>query len=109
MTKYRNCPNCAAPYDVNKSRCPYCGTAYFDMSIIDFDSHEAFYLKIKVNGMTITQLVVPEACGITTSSDTNYSVDCDGRKRVAKTSVNVFTNVEFHAVQDINGVLATIE
>ena len=46
----RNCPNCAAPYDVNLNKCPYCGTNYFDISCIDIDSFEPFYLKLKKGG-----------------------------------------------------------
>jgi len=34
MAEYRNCPNCAAPYDVKLNTCPYCGTSYFDMAAV---------------------------------------------------------------------------
>ena len=59
----RNCPNCAAPYNIELNKCPYCGTSYYDLSALDFTTREPFYLKIKteMNGMTcyITQLVCP--------------------------------------------------
>lgn len=59
----RNCPNCGAPYDVKLNKCPYCGTSYYDLSALDIDAQEPFYLKIKsnINGMPcyITQLVRP--------------------------------------------------
>ena len=42
-----NCPNCGAPYDAKLTKCPYCGTNYFDLSFIDMDSTEPFYIKIK--------------------------------------------------------------
>lgn len=42
-----NCPNCGAPYDAQLTKCPYCGTNYFDLSFIDMDSTEPFYIKIK--------------------------------------------------------------
>jgi len=45
--KKRNCPNCAAPYDVDLNKCPYCGTSYYDLSALDLASSEPFYLKIK--------------------------------------------------------------
>lgn len=59
----RNCPNCGAPYDIELNKCPYCGTSYYDLSALDIDAQEPFYLKIKsnINGMPcyITQLVRP--------------------------------------------------
>lgn len=59
----RNCPNCGAPYDVKLNKCPYCGTSYYDLSALDIDAQEPFYLKIKsvINGKPcyITQLVRP--------------------------------------------------
>ena len=69
MGNHKNCPNCAAPYDLAENRCPYCGTAYFDMSTVDFDNREPFYLKIKVNGYMITQLVVPETCAFSSEEE----------------------------------------
>lgn len=45
--KGRNCPNCGAPLDSAVCKCSYCGTSYFDISAIDADSGEPFYLKIR--------------------------------------------------------------
>ena len=61
MENHKNCPNCAAPYDPALVRCPYCGTAYFDMSVIDFDHYEPFFLTIRTHGYIITQLVRPKS------------------------------------------------
>lgn len=59
----KNCPNCGAPYDVELNKCPYCGTSYFDMSAIDMETHEPFFLKIRtqVGGAPacITAKVIP--------------------------------------------------
>lgn len=44
----RNCPNCAAPYNIELNKCPYCGTSYYDLSALDLTAREPFYLKIKV-------------------------------------------------------------
>lgn len=61
--KSKNCPNCGAVYEPEKNKCPYCGTSYYDMSALNFESSEPFYLKIKthINGKSayITQLVKP--------------------------------------------------
>lgn len=100
----RNCPNCAAPYEINLNKCPYCGTSYYDMSALDFSTHEPFYLKIKteMNGMPcyITQLVRPTA-GISMefSSETVECRDGYGTVRGTFTSNNTLTtNISFQAV-----------
>lgn len=67
--KQTNCLNCGAPYYVELNKCPYCGTNYFDLSFIDFDATEPFYIKIKktlrysqkTTPVIITLRVLPEA------------------------------------------------
>ena len=55
MSENRNCPNCGVPYDVGLSKCPYCGTSYFDLSCLQIDG-DPFYLKIRTtDGLVITQ------------------------------------------------------
>jgi len=98
MMKHRNCPNCAAPYDIELSRCPYCGTAYFDLSVIDIDAHEPFFLKMKANGLLITQLVVPMAASIENRMDQCYVEDSIGNRLAVFTrSVDMTTNLELQA------------
>ena len=66
----KNCPNCAAPYDVGLNKCPYCGTSYFDLSAIDICNEEPLYLKIKSGNVTYTsKVVVKEDASITISKD----------------------------------------
>lgn len=107
----KNCPNCGAPYDVTLNKCPYCGTSYFDMSALDFNDREPFYLKIRYGDMTITQLVRPCFNDITLdySSDT---VDVVGRwgKSICRytTNYNLKTNISFEAVLDNEGHLCTL-
>lgn len=56
----RNCPNCGAPYDADLSKCPYCGTSYFDMSCIDIGEQRPFYLKLRYGDYILTAKVVAE-------------------------------------------------
>lgn len=106
----RNCPNCAAPYDVLLNKCPYCGTSYFDMSAIDIDSHEPFYLKIKSHGLYVTQLVVPNSANIEMRSDDVYVMGGSGRQIGAfRTGVSLDTNITFTAVHNGNNEMAYIE
>ena len=45
----RNCPNCGAPLESDVCKCPYCSTSYFDISAINLDASEPFYLKVRTN------------------------------------------------------------
>ena len=100
----RNCPNCAAPYDVDLNKCPYCGTSYYDLSALDFTTNEPFYLKIKteMNGMPcyITQLVRQKAdMSIDFSSETVDVYGIFGEPITTFTkSHTMTTNISFEAV-----------
>ena len=114
--KQRNCPNCAAPYDMELNKCPYCGTSYYDLSALDFTMHEPFYLKIKttMNGMPcyITQLVRPTAdISMEFSSETVDAYDVFGNNICTFTRSNTLTtNISFEAVASTtNKHLCTIE
>ena len=111
MATHKNCPNCAAPYDPALSKCPYCGTIYFDMSVIDFDTREPFWLKIRVNGAEITQYVWPEMGSIEVSADSYMAYGDLGNGVVAwhSTPPNVTTDISFHAMPtpDAN-IMATV-
>lgn len=109
----RNCPNCAAPYDVQLNKCPYCGTSYYDMSGIDFEDGTPFYLKIKtnINGqpMYITQLVKPRLESIEVTSDSTYAYDIlEQRFHNFVSNRGLTTNISFEGISDKNGELMTI-
>lgn len=46
MSKTRNCPNCGAVIDVERNKCQYCGTSYYDLSCMSLN--EPFYLQLNV-------------------------------------------------------------
>lgn len=110
----KNCPNCAAPYDVELHKCPYCGTSYYDMSALDFESGEPIFLKIKTRmgdkTVYLTQKVVPRLGDITFSDTT---CDITGRSgEVIRTIVSgksINTNVEFLAIPMKNDHMIEIE
>lgn len=109
----RNCPNCGAPYEVDKNKCPYCSTSYYDMSAIDFESGEPFYLKIKTkwNGQDvyITQLVRPILNTIEVTTDTTDYIGKYGEKLHSYVSNReLTTNVGFIGIPDKNGNLMTM-
>lgn len=101
----KNCPNCAAPYDVSLNKCPYCGTSYFDMSCIDINSLEPFYLKIKSGNVTYTsKVVVKKDVSITISEDVVDVVNKYGDKvgRVV-TGKSVDIDIGFKSIADRKG------
>ena len=97
-----NCPNCGAPISADNNKCPYCNTSYFDLSSIDINNNEPFYLKIRMGKMTLTQLVrvLP---GLSINFESNSCSMCDslGNKLYEfTTSNNMFTNLNFEAIVD---------
>ena len=97
----RNCPNCAAPYDVGLNKCPYCGTSYFDMSCIDINSLEPFYLKLKMGDMTVTSKVVatPNSAIEVSADYTNFELG-DGNVYRVMTSRHADFDLHFTTVRD---------
>ena len=70
--KNRNCPNCGGEIEYDKSKCPYCGTSYFDISCFTVDD-EPFFLKIKVGDKTYTAKVFMKNATITHPNDNVYT------------------------------------
>lgn len=95
-----NCPNCGAPYETLQYKCPYCGTLYLDLSMINFDEREPFFLTIKKDGMLLTQKVVPETATFESYSDNVYVTGGlnDRKLAVFTTGIRNETNIQFIAV-----------
>lgn len=112
----RNCPNCAAPYDVALSKCPYCGTSYFDLSAIDLTGGEPIYLKMKIKlgnkDCVITQLVKPSCdVSITYEYDSSYAYGGLGNNKLInfKNSQILKTYLNFESIPDKKNNLMTFE
>ena len=97
--KNRNCCNCGAPLELGNYRCSYCNTLYLDLSMINFDSNEPFFLTIKKDNQLITQKVRPQTAEFEITNDTVYAQDAHGHKLIAfQNSANVETNIQFIAM-----------
>lgn len=112
--RQKNCPNCGAPYDINLNTCPYCKTSYFDMSCINIDDREPFYLKLKINGMVFTSKVIADPnMSIEVRTDDVSAVDTSGNILLRKTvSKNVGIDMRFYSVseyKDGTAILYTVE
>lgn len=105
----KNCPNCGAPFELNEYKCPYCGTLYLDLSMIDFDTCEPFYLFIKKEGYLITQKVKPYAASLESTCEQVFAINSNGTKLSSFISnKRLETNVQFLAIPDNNNSLCTI-
>ena len=106
----RNCPNCGAPYNVELSTCPYCGTSYFDMSAIDINEGRPFYLKLKIDNKIFTSKVIAEP-DITVNfyEDTYSALGRYGEVGRVVVNSNIDIDMRFKSVYDPNQVLCTLE
>lgn len=107
----RNCPNCGAPYNIELSTCPYCGTSYFDMSAIDINERKPFYLKLKIGNMIFTSkvVVVPDI-QMNFQEDTRSFMGKFGEK-IGEIVVNRYMDIDmkFRSIHDPDDVLCTME
>lgn len=97
----KNCPNCGSPLNPEQIKCEYCGTYHYDMSAINFDDHEPFYLTIKIQGKIITQLVSPSAGAINISSDETCTYQ-DTKLISFKNPPIITTDLSFKAIPQKN-------
>lgn len=99
----RNCPNCSVPYDVNLSKCPYCGTSYFDMSCIDVCERRPFYLKLRYGDYILTAKVAAEITTIKQYADPIYYEEpFSGRIHIIPRAPNMDIDMHFTTVRDVN-------
>ena len=95
-----NCPNCGASKEVTDIRCPFCGTAYLDMTAIDLYSHEPIWLKLVGPDKTVCQFkVYPTVANITMEPDVCSMRDMSGRLVRHRISDNVRIELEFAGVE----------
>lgn len=112
----RNCPNCAAPYNIQLNKCPYCGTSYFDLSSLDLTNREPFYLKIKASiggkDCYITQLVRPN-CEMEIAIERNDTYATGGLENAKlitfQTAPSLKTKLSFEAIKMVKEDFMTVE
>lgn len=100
-----NCLNCGAPIEPFNHKCKYCGTSYFDLTSMNINGDEPFYLKIKIDNKIITQLVKASSKSFTLEQNNIYL----GNNNVSyqcSNSQSLFINIEFQAVPDSTGCLS---
>lgn len=106
----KNCPNCGAPYDVVLDKCPYCSTSYFDMSAMDINNQQPFYLKLRYGDMIFTSKVIAEPhIDINCCKDIVEAINLkNNRIKTIIRSNDVDVDIKFHSVLDDKGNLFTM-
>ena len=99
-----NCPNCGAAKETTDIRCPFCGTAYLDMTAIDLYSHEPMWLKFVGPDKSTYQIkVYPTVANFEMFPETLYDAmrDVSGRLvRPIRANNHIRINIEFAGVDD---------
>lgn len=90
----RNCPNCAAPLQPTEIKCSYCGTSYIDMSCIDLDNHEPFYLKLNYHGYQAVTLVRPGVANMTITAGEQYAYGGRGMTKLISYQTDPEVNID---------------
>ena len=94
----RNCPNCGAPLDDNYCKCPYCGTLYYDLTVLD--DEVPCYIKFRTAMGTITTYARPELKEIKVSRDSIDITDTICGMRTYCRNINCDIDITFHSMVD---------
>lgn len=111
MSENRNCPNCGAPYDVGLSKCPYCGTSYFDLSCLQIGD-EPFYLKIKdpARGIVFTQKCYLKNVNVSSEFHNTYADNPLGYRQFAVcTSRDLTIDLSLEAIAESNTLMTVVK
>lgn len=90
MTRH-NCPNCGAP--IESTQCPYCGTVFYDFTVIDSD--KPTYIRMNWRGHQMVFKAVMQSVEINMRSGSLFW--CGGDEMDAV--------IEFMILPDDDGVL----
>lgn len=71
----RNCPNCGAALDLHSCQCPYCGTPYYDLSVVP--AGKPFYMTVNNDGRTFTVRAYLRSVSIEPQINTPVTVDIE--------------------------------
>lgn len=96
-----NCPNCGAAKDASEIRCPFCGTAYLDMTAIDLYNHEPIWLKFVGPDGSVYQIkAYPTVANFTIEPETMDICSVDGFIRRVYVRNDVRISLEFAGVEE---------
>lgn len=101
-----NCPNCGAPIDPFHTKCEYCGTYYFDMTV--FDINKPVYIKMDTGNEILTALVKTNGINIEALPDDVYYYDKDC-SFVSSRTYRAHLEMDLDFLSDSKGMVCKIE
>jgi hypothetical protein len=97
-----NCPNCGAAKDASEIKCPFCGTAYLDMTAIDLYKHEPIWLKFVGPDGSVYQIkAYPTVASFTIEPETMEIYSVDGFRRRLHTRNDIRISLEFAGTEEV--------
>ena len=101
-----NCPNCGAPIDPFHTKCEYCGTYYFDMTV--FDINKPVYIKIDTGNEILTALVKTNGINIEALPDDVYYHD-ENHSFVSSRTYRAHLEIDLDLLSDSKGMVYKLE
>lgn len=91
----KNCPNCGSAIEIGEIRCPYCKTAYVDLSYIPLN--EPFILRINIGTAEKPQIIIQKVIttGATITRKPEYVDYYSDNIRINTDIYSVSTTYEF--------------
>lgn len=99
MNRY-NCPNCGAPID--STQCPYCGTVFYDFTVIDSD--KPTYIRMNWHGNQIVFRALMRSAEIEIN-DAPIPYYVDNTAVMIERHRETTASIEFMILEDDEGVL----
>ena len=97
-----NCINCGAAKEVADLQCPFCGTKYADLSMIDFMSEEPIYVQLRSNGKTFTAKAYITSREMSFEPMDSYMLDMQGRLCRMKRGLSVSGKIGFTLYEQVD-------
>lgn len=96
-----NCPNCGAP--IQSTQCPYCGTVFYDFTVLDSD--KPTYIRMNWHGNQMVFRAIMRSAEIEIHSYDPISYYVDNKMAMIHTHKEATASIEFMILEDDDGIL----
>ena len=102
-----NCVNCGAPIDYELTKCPYCGTYYYDLSEMTVGEVFALRINIPEKGKVLARAVLKDI-KVTDEAQQTSGYNVYGAVTRFLVARNMSADLNFEIVPDNDGNLLTM-